>query len=167
MSGRDHELSSLLTDALDLLRSGRKYSAMILLLCAVDALARQADPNNDKVGERFESFLRRQMRRPGHPQVWNISIPQREEVLSLEYILYKYLRNPVVHEGARLELNSSSHYAVCLDWSDYPRGILVDSDNKRLILGGDLVIDILVDAVANGLRDALQNRVPQEKLPWK
>ena len=167
MSSQEHELSWLLTDALDLLRFGRKYSAMILLLSAVDALARQAGPNTEKVGQRFESFLRRQMRRPGRPQVWNISIPQRHEVLSFEYILYKYLRNPVMHEGARLELNHPSQYAVCLDWSDYPRGVHFDSDNKSVIIGGDLVLDILVDPVANGLKDALKNRVPQEKLRWK
>jgi hypothetical protein len=154
-----HELSWLLTDALGLFHFGRKYSAMILLLCAVDALARQADPDNDKVSERFEEFLKTQMRRPGRPQVWNIYVPKRDEILSFEYILYKYLRNPVVHEGARLELDHPSHYAVCLDWSNYPRGIQVDSDHKRVVLGGDLVLDILIDAVANGLKDALENRV--------
>jgi len=105
------------------------------------------------VRERFEAFLKSQMRRPGRPQVHNIFVPERNELLTFEYILYKYLRNPVVHEGARLELDSPKGYAVQIDWTRLSRGIKVDGENKRVILGGDLIIDILLDATVNGLKE--------------
>ena len=146
-----HELWWMFQDAVGLLNLQRKYSALLLLLCAVDALARRRFPNKG-VGERFEEFLKEQMRREGRPQVHNIEIPSRGELLTFERILYKYLRNPVVHEGAQLALDHPKGYAVQIDWEALPRGIKVDSDNNRLILGGELVLDILLDAVSNGLR---------------
>lgn len=93
------------------------------------------------------------MRRPGRPQVWNIYVPDRGELLSFEYIIYKYIRNPVVHEGARLELDHPSDYTVRIDWKDLRRGIKVDGDSNQVILGGDLIIDILVDAVIVGMQN--------------
>ena len=143
----------MLTDAVDLLRLGKRYSAMLILLCAVDALAKRTI-SKGQVGERFEEFLKSKMRREGRPQVWNIFLPSQNQLLTFEYILYKYLRNPLVHEGARLELGHPSGYDVQIDWHDLSRGIKVDSENNRLILGGELIIDILYDAVNEGLKDA-------------
>ena len=106
-----------------------------------------------KVGERFRSFLESKMRRPGRPQVWNIFVPRRNELLPFEYILYKYLRNPVVHEGAILELDHPIGYDVQMDWKEIPRGIRVDNNEQRVVLGGELVLEILFDAVIEGMRD--------------
>jgi hypothetical protein len=147
-----HDLSWMLSDALSLLHLQRKYSAILILLCAVDAIAARRLPNKDVRG-RFEEFLRIQMRRPGRAQIHNIFVPSQEKLLTFEYILYKYLRNPFVHEGALLELDSPNNYAVQIDWTELPRGVKVDSDNNRIILGGEMIIDILLDAVSNGLKE--------------
>jgi len=148
----EHDLSWMLSDAIVLLNSQRRYSAILLLLCTVDALAARRFPKK-RVGERFEEFLKTQMRRPGKPQIHNIFVPSRGEPLTFEYILYKYLRNPVVHEGAQLELDDPKDYVVQIDWSDLRQGLKVDRDNNRVILGGELILDILLDAVSNGLKE--------------
>ncbi len=147
-----NDVGWMLQDAVGLLNFQRKYSAMLLLLCAVDALARQHFPNEKKVGVRFEDFLKKQMRRPGRSQVHNIQVPNTGEILPFEQILYKFLRNPLVHEGDQLELDNKTGYAVQIDWNKLSHGIHVDSDNNRLILGGELVLGILLDAVSNGLK---------------
>jgi hypothetical protein len=45
-------------------------------------------------------------------------------------------RNPIVHEGAALELDHPEGYAFQIDWDALPLGIEVDSDHSRVILGG-------------------------------
>ena len=147
-----HELHWMLADAMALSQLGRKYGAILLLLCAVDALSARAFPDKKTVRDRFQTYLKSKMRRPGRPQVWNIYVPPRNELLPFEYILYKYLRNPFVHEGARLALDHPRDYAVRIDWKEIPSGIKVDSDNSQVILGGELVFDILADAVIESLR---------------
>lgn len=148
-----HELSWMLSDALDLLSQKRRYSALLILLCAVDALARRRFPKTTRVKQRFEEFLKSKMRRPGRPQLWNIFVPQRNELLAFEHLFYKYLRNPMVHEGARMELDHPKGYAVQIDWHDLPRGVKVDGVNNRVVLGGELILNILIDAVSEGLKE--------------
>jgi len=148
----NHELHWMFSDAIALSQLDRKYGAILLLLCAVDALSARAFPEKS-VRDRFQTYLESKMRRPGRPQVWNIYVPPRNELLPFEYILYKYLRNPVVHEGAKLLLGHHGEYVVRIDWSEIPRGIKVDSDNNQVIIGGELVLDILADAVIEGLRE--------------
>ena len=149
---KSHPLSWMLKDAIELLRLQRRYGAMLILLCAVDAIAVRCFPAKG-VGERFEEFLKKQMRRPGRPQIHNILVPSKMETLTFERILYTYLRNPVVHEGALLELDHPKNYTVQIDWAELSRGVKVDSDNNRVILGGELIIDTLLDAVNNGLKE--------------
>jgi len=73
--------------------------------------------------------------------------------LPFEQILYKFLRNPLVHEGDQLELGNKTGYgAVQIDWNSIPNGIYVDSNHNCLVLGGELIINILLDAVTNGLK---------------
>ena len=140
------DASWMLNDAIHLLQSKRPYGAILLLLCAVDAIAARRFPGMG-VRERFEEYLKTQMRRPERPQIHNIFVPPRNELLTFEYILYKYLRNPVVHEGAKLELDSPAGCAVQIDWGELSRGVKVDGVHSRVILGGELIIDILLDAV--------------------
>jgi hypothetical protein len=139
--------SWILDDAIVLNDLGRKHGAILLLLCAVAALARDSYPTIKKDSERFEQFLRSKMRRPDRVQVHNIFVPKMNQIFSFEYIIYKFLRCPLVHEGARLEATDPAEFAVCLDWEEIPRGIKVDGDNNRVIIGGELVLDILVDAI--------------------
>ena len=144
----------LLDDATELYRLGRKHSAILLLACAVDALARTAEPECSQVGERFERFLRSKMRRPGRAQVHNIHLPKFDRLFSFEYIIYKFLRCPLVHEGTKLEAHDPSEFAVCLDWETIPHGIKVDSANNRVVLGGELVFGLLADAVSHEMQNA-------------
>lgn len=148
------DFSWLLDDAKMLYQLGRKHSAILLLVCAVDALARAHDPTNKNVGERFEAFLKSKMRRSGRAQIHNIHVPKFGRLFSFEYIIYKFLRCPLVHEGARLEAADPTEFAVCLDWETIPRGVKVDTENDRVILGGELVLDLLVDAVQHELKSA-------------
>jgi hypothetical protein len=41
--------------------------------------------------------------------------------------------------------------AVCLDWDSIPLGISVDSDGNRVVLGGELVVSVLSDALRHEL----------------
>lgn len=154
----DHEMSWLFTDAVGLFHLGRKYSALLLLLCAVDALARTADPKNDNVGERFQSFLKEKL--PAHTRVqnFNIRVPKRDDTFRLEYILYKYLRNPLVHEGAHLDVTEPAEFAVYLDWSQGAPSVKVDNSNNRVVFGGDWIVDILGGVVKAALLEDLARR---------
>lgn len=154
----DHELSWLFTDAVGLHHLGRKYSSLLMLLCAVDALATAADPLNENVGERFQTFLKQRL--PKHTRVenFNIRVPQRNDMFRLEYILYKYLRNPVVHEGARLDVNCGGTFAVFIVWTPGAPSVHVDNENNRDVLGGDWIVDILGGVVKDALMEDLANR---------
>lgn len=112
---RDHDLSGLLTDATGLFRLGRKYSALLLLLCLVDALAARAYPKQKGVRQRFERFLR--IRLPKHTRVqnFNIRVPSARKTFRLEEIVYKYLRNPIVHESAQLKHDAETGFPVLVD----------------------------------------------------
>ena len=146
-----HDLKWLFDDAITLYQMNRKFSAILLLLCAIDALAKRQEPGNKNVGERFENFLRNKMRREGRSQIHNIYVPQKDKLYTFEFLIYKFLRNPIIHEGAQLELDSQDNYTVCIDWDDLPNGVKVDSENNRVILGGELVFNILADAAYEGL----------------
>ena len=130
---QDHKLAWLFTDAIGLFHLGRKYSSLLLLLCAVDALARIFDPSNKDVGERFRAFLKDRL--PKHTRVhnFNIRVPKRDDMFRIEYILYKYLRNPFVHEGAHLDVSEPANFAVYLDWSSGAPSVQVDNDNNRVV----------------------------------
>jgi hypothetical protein len=141
----------LFDDAQMLYQNGRKHGAILLMLCAVDALARRRFPKIDKVGERFEAFLKLKMRRPERPQVHNIFVPSENRLLTFEYLIYKFLRCPLVHSGSRLEALDLPDCAVCLDWDSIPLGISVDSDGNRVVLGGELVVSVLSDALRHEL----------------
>ncbi|MGA2507376.1 MAG: hypothetical protein ABSF80_07870 [Chitinispirillaceae bacterium] len=143
----------LLDDAVTLYHLGRKHSAILLLLCAVDALAREAAPTNTNSADRFENFLRSKMRRSGRAQIHTIEIARLGRSFSFEYIIYKFLRCPLVHEGARLEANDPTEFIVCLDWDTIPHGIKLEPDLNRVLLGGELVFDILADSVQHELEN--------------
>jgi hypothetical protein len=154
---QQHELSWLFLDAMDLLQHGRQYSALLLLLCTVDALAARAYPKA-KVGDRFKDYLKAKL--PAHTRIQtiNIRVPKREQVLPLEYILYKYLRNPMVHEGAHLDVDKPSHFEVSIDWSKEAASIKIDDDRNQVVLGGVFIVNILSGIVTDGLIEDIAKR---------
>jgi hypothetical protein len=146
----NNDLKWLLDDAIELYKLNRKDSSILLLLCAVDALAKYDDPNNKNNRERFEKFLTKKMRWSGRVQIHNIEVPKKKKLCSFEYIIYKFIRCPFVHEGTQLRAIDSD-YDVCIDWYTIPHGIKVDQEKNKIILGGELVLKILVDVVKTSL----------------
>ena len=141
----------LLDDAIELYKMNRKDSAILLLLCAVDALARLDDLHNENVGERFEKFLTKKIRRPGRPQIHNIEVPKKKKLHTFEHIIYKFIRCPFIHEGTQLKAIEND-YEVCIDWHTTPHGIKIDQGKNKVILGGELVLNILADAVHSSIQ---------------
>jgi hypothetical protein len=151
MNAPEPAAARLYDDAMFLYRSDRRHGAILLLLCAVDSLAKNRLPSETRNAERFEQFLRSKMRRPGRAQVHNIEVPRFNKLFTFEYIIYKFLRCPLVHEGSSLIANDNEECPVVLDWETIPRGIRVDGENDRVVLGGELVTMILVDAIQDEL----------------
>jgi len=152
---QDHEFAWMFTDAVGMFHLGRKYSSLLLLLCAVDALAKVFDPGNKNSGERYRNFLRDRL--PAHTRVqnFNIRVPQRDDTFRIEYILYKYLRNPMVHEGAHLDVTEPANFAVQIDWATGAPSVHVDNDNNRVVFGGEWIVDILGGVVKDSLIEDL------------
>ena len=143
----DNVASWLLDDARALYALGRKHGAILLLVCAVDALARAKYPKTD-VGERFRTFLKSKMRRPGRAQIHNVGVPKTNSVMPFESLIYKFIRNPLVHEGNRL-VAKDPNVTVCLDWDTVPNGMKVDWENSVVLLGGEFTLNILSDAITH------------------
>jgi len=150
-----HELSWLFTDAVGLYHLGRKYSSLLLLLCAVDALAKKVEPKNKGVRQRFEDYLMKNLPRHTNVQNFNIRVPKKNKTFRLENLLYKFLRNPIIHEGAHLDIRKPSIFSVYIDWTNGARYIQVDNELNRVVLGGDWLIDILGGVVKDGLGETL------------
>jgi hypothetical protein len=155
---RQHEFSWMLSDALGLFHLGRKYSCMLLLLCAVDALAKRARPHIERVGERFQNLLKEKLPKYSRVQNFNIRVPQYGDFMRLEEILYKYLRNSLVHEGAKLDVDDPSGFAVCLDWTPKAPSVKVSNEEKVVVLGGDWIVDCLVGVVRECMAESLTGR---------
>jgi len=140
---KDHELWWMFSDAVGLFHLGRRYSSMLLLLCAVDALAKRSKPTIEKVGDRFRELLKEKLPKYTRVDNFNIHVPQHGDYMRLEAILYKYLRNPMVHEGAHLDVEDSSGFAVCIDWSHRAPSVRVDQVERAVVLGGEWIVDVL------------------------
>jgi len=158
---RQHDLSCLYTDAIGLFHLGRKYSALLLLLCTIDALAKRAYPDRDRVGDRFVSYLRERLPEHTRVQNYNIRVPKLDKSLRIEEILYAYLRCPIVHEMAALDMRESSDVPVLIDWADGATYVQVDNDADRVVLGGEYVIAALTGVVQQALAEGMANRTGQ------
>jgi hypothetical protein len=157
---RDHELGWMFTDATGLFQLCRFNSCLLIILCAVDACARRRQPSAG-VRERFESFLRDRL--PAFTRVtnFNIMIPQHGEFMRLEEILYRLLRNGIVHEGASFSVDHPSQYSVSLDWKSKATTVRVSQQEKLVVINGQW----LVDAVAGVVRQALAEDLQQPAKP--
>ena len=150
----DHELSWLLRDAIGLSHLGRRCGALLLLLCGVDAFAQRTYPGLTQ-RRRFEKFLREKL--PPHTRIENfsINIPKTQQTLRIEEIFYKYLHNPMIHEGAHLDIGKPHNFAVYLDWNDGAVTVNVDNDADQVILSGRWIVEVLanviIDAITNDL----------------
>jgi len=148
----------MFSDAVGLFHLGRRYSSMLLLLCAVDALAKRAKPTISQVGDRFRALLKEKL--PKHTRVenFNIHVPQHGNFMRLEEILYKYLRNPMVHEGAHLNVEDPSGFAVCIDWSRSAASVRISQAEKLVVLGGEWIVDCLGGVVTDTMAECRPRR---------
>jgi len=145
---RHHDLHWILRDAAGLAQLDHQHSALLLTLCAVDAFSvRDARNCGMKPGrgvrDRYSRFLRKRL--PAHTRVedFNIWVPAAGRLLRLEEIVYQYLRNPVVHEGAQLD--AAPGVATAIDWRDGAPSVLVNG--RHAILGGRWLLQCLLGLV--------------------
>ncbi len=144
------DLLWLLRDALGLLNLLRKPPALLLLLCAIDALAGREYPKM-KVGPRFKKYLRKRLSKYTGVTDFLVKIQGHEEPLRLEDILYKYLRCPMIHEGLVLDMRHASNVPLLLDWSDNRQGYVQVDESGTVIIGADGVINALVNIVSEAV----------------
>ncbi len=156
----NEDLRWMLTDAKWLYHLGSKRGCLLMLLCAVDALARRAHPQlsgRGNVAKRFCRYLRKHLvTYPLITSEFTVDVPGKGG-LKLEDVLYKYLRGALVHEGSKLSLDESPEQPVVIDWQD-PRVILNGSHQGKLVLGGDWIIN----AVERMVEAAIEGRLLPE-----
>jgi hypothetical protein len=152
-----HKLFWLFSDAVGLFHLGRKSSSLLLLLCAVDALAKEAfpklGPNASK--ERFTRYLKEHLPKQTRVQNLHIRVPKKARMLRLEEILYCFLRCPMVHEGAQLDMRTTIGANVLLDWQSEKSYVKVDDDT--VILGANGIIRWLFGVVHDALKKDLRH----------
>lgn len=147
----------LLEDAALLYANKRLPSALLLLLCAVDALAPRVT-GHGRVGERYISFLKRCLNDYAGPleatrvmvpdvctlefspgsnvHLENVKVPKTGEMLDFAHIIYTYMRNPIVHEGQTLDVRGDGVDAhVRLDFNDDRLVSRVDEDSETVVIG--------------------------------
>lgn len=76
----------------------------------------------------------------------------QKDMISIEKVLWKYCRNPIVHEGSRLAVGGAT--VVTLDWSVPPTSLTlkVDQDAKNVIvIGAPFLLNVLYQVVAKHL----------------
>lgn len=81
----------------------------------------------------------------------------QEGLISIEQVLWKYCRNPIVHEGAQLAVNGKT--AVTLDWSvpETSLSLKVDQAAKNVIvISAPYLLNALHRIVAKHLADPSQ-----------
>jgi len=146
---KEHQLYWLFSDSIGLFNFGRRYSCLLLLLCAIDALAKRKFPQLG-VKERFTKHLKENLPKQTRVENFNIRIPKKNCMLRLEEVLYQYLRNPMVHEGASLDIKTTTGAHVVLYWGSDKRYVKVDDDT--VTLGGNGVILVLFGVVHDGIK---------------
>ena len=138
------DLFWLFHDAFGLFHLERKPAALLLLLCAVDALAARALPEvPERDGERFKRYLGERLPKYAKAAHFDVRVRGQNQTLRIEAVLHNYLRNPVVHEGLRLDMEKVSGVAVHIDWADEARYLRWSDREGRLIIGADWLVDIV------------------------
>ena len=153
MGADNRDLRWLWDDATCLFGQNRKNAALLLLLCAVDALAKREYPSEDKVRVRYTTFLNDGLKKhiPTADMVWHRT--PAGQGLRFADVVYKYLRNPVVHQGQDL----SDADEICVRWSCGT--MFWDLANKPILLGGDDCLEKIVGDATFGAPRVLDVRV--------
>ena len=142
MDASGSQVRRLLEDAKLLHSHGRLSSTLLLLLCAVDALAPR-NAGHGRVGKRYIAFLKdRLMNYPGPGvRLAEVQVPKTGERLHFAHIIYTYMRNPLVHEGRTLDVRADGLVAhVVLDFEDTSLVCRSDDPSDRVIVGAHWLI---------------------------
>ncbi|TAJ98217.1 hypothetical protein EPO44_11970 [bacterium] len=132
----------LLDDAALLYEHQRLPSTLLLLLCAVDALAPRI-AGHGRVGERYIAFLTDRLNNyPGAGvKLAKVQILKTGEMLDFAHIIYTYMRNPIVHEGQTLDVRAGGLVAhVVLDFNDKTLVCRSDDPSDSVIVGANWLI---------------------------
>ncbi len=134
----------LYEDAVFLDKNGRKKGALCLLLCLVDALAKQNRPSSEGNRLRYTTYLKDKMKSIGLDNSYRIE--EKNKLIHISDIVYEYFRCNFVHEGDSRELDS---YEIQIEY-DQPKGfklggnVLIDRVNEKIIFKSDWLIEILL-----------------------
>ncbi len=153
MDSAGRNVRRLLNDAALLYKHERLPSALLLLLCAIDALAPRI-AGYERVGERYIAFLTDRLHNYPGPGVKleKVQLPKTGEMLGFAHIIYTYMRNPIVHEGQTLDVRTGTLIAhVVLDFVDKSLVCRFDAPSDRVIVGGDWLIGRLFTILSHEL----------------
>ena len=130
-------------DALFLRENGRPQGCLALLLCLVDAQARERFPSTAGNRSRYCGYLKKRLAELGHNEMYRIE--EKDRLVHLSEIIYEYFRCFLVHEG---DTRDDPDYEIQLKYEPDPRspfgaGILIDRQNEQIVIQADWLIDRL------------------------
>lgn len=148
-----HPVEWLLNDAVELYAANRRPGCLLFLLCAIDGLAALRFPGTEKSNRaRFTGFLKELL--PAYTRItnFNVRVNTVGETLRIEEILYKFMRNPMVHEGSELRLDSL--HAVRIDWTENAPSLRTDESSGAEIVGGVWIANQLAALIKDEIAKA-------------
>jgi len=135
-------------DALFLKENNRLRGCLTLLLCLVDAQAAQQANGKKGNRDRYCEYLKQKLTEFGIDSGFRIE--EKNQVVHLSEIIYKYFRCSLVHEG---DSRDNFEYEVQLKYEKNPKsvfgaGILIDRPNNQFVVQADWLIDLLINVTA-------------------
>ncbi len=76
----------------------------------------------------------------------------RKGMISIESVLWKYCRNPIVHEGSRLAVGGNA--VVTLDWTVPPDSLMLKVDQKAtsvIVIGATYLLNLMYQVVSKNI----------------
>ncbi|MDK1031996.1 MAG: hypothetical protein QGD94_08330 [Planctomycetia bacterium] len=133
----------------------------MLLLCAVDALARleyrdSKHPDfrhSGGVGKRFREYLKNAI----FPALikcatMKFQLPGSDKYIEFENILYKYFRCELVHKAANLDILHPTDQVIVIDWGDHSNLMVGMREAKgKIVIGGNFLLELIVRVVESGI----------------
>lgn len=76
----------------------------------------------------------------------------QENMIPIETVLWKYCRNPIVHEGSRLAVGGGA--VVTLDWTVPPGSLMLKVDQKAkniIVIGAPYLLNLMYQIVSRNI----------------
>ena len=126
----------LYEDALFLRDHGRLRGCLCLLLCEIDRLSKEDNPNNfTRNGERYKDFLNRNFEKVN---LANHKLANGRNLSSISEIYYKEFRCYLVHEG---NSRDNPHDTIEINYRSSKRIFRFDEDNVSNLAGWSTTFD--------------------------